>query len=100
MPAITLSQPLQAYLTRKKCTCVVIDLAECKTCGGAVAEVFARAAKPAEAARLKEKGCRTLPAGTCEVTLANPYLKVADEVSLGLRHFLGIADITVEGITF
>lgn len=98
MAAITFSPSLKAYLTRKQINALVAELAECKTCGGAIAEVFVRPCRPAEATRLQESGCRTLEDQSIVLFLKDRGIKADPTVELGLRNFLGIKDITAEGL--
>lgn len=105
------SDKLAAYLAKKERRLIVVDLASCKTCGGAVSEVFARLAKNSEieelgaSARrlpcLDERGEKLLVNGReVEAVIANRFVKIGDDVRFDLRRFLGAADIAIEGITF
>lgn len=60
--------------------------------------MFARAAKEQEANRVKQTGARVLQADGIEILLAKRALRVDPEVRLGLKRFLGLADIHVEGL--
>ena len=98
MTAIAISPKLKDYLNRKSIQALVVEVAECKTCGGAVAVVFARPARPKEAKRLRESSCRTLEADSITIFLTHPLIRVDEQVLLGLRNFLGLKDVTVEGL--
>lgn len=89
---------LAAYLKKKDARHLVAELAECKTCGGAVAEVYVRVCRPAEVARLQESGCRTLEAQDAVLFLNGRGIKADAVVELGLRNFLGIKDVTAKGL--
>lgn len=98
MTNIVLSADLKTYLARKQVKALVAELAECKTCGGAVAEVYVRGCRPAEVARLQESGCRTLEAQDAVLFLNGRGIKADAVVELGLRNFLGIKDVTAKGL--
>ena len=51
-PAVFAGEQLAAYMQAKGLHYIVADLASCKTCGGAVCEVFARVGRDAEGQRL------------------------------------------------
>lgn len=98
MTNIVLSADLKTYLARKQVKAFVAELAECKTCGGAVAEVYVRVCRPAEVARLQESGCRTLEEQDAVLFLNGRGIKADAVVELGLRNFLGIKDVTAKGL--
>lgn len=50
------------------------------------------------AEQYKAKGCRTIKAPQGELLILSRGLEYGEEVSLGLRSFLGLKDITVDGI--
>ena len=105
MATVRVSPKLADYLRKKNVGFILCDLAQCKSCGGAIAELFCRPAKPAEIERLGD-AARTFPAvddaGNQVATLvvARRTIKVGEEVDLDLRRFLGAADITASGLEF
>jgi hypothetical protein len=50
------SEKLLAAMRRKGACAIVVDVAFCKSCGGAVGNLFARGVKSAEVARLEAEG--------------------------------------------
>lgn len=63
-PRVTVSDRLAAYLKKKGCRYILMSIATCKSCGGAVGELYARPAKDREAERLLaegQPGLRQLP---------------------------------------
>ena len=97
-PTITISPALAAYLAKKGFCALVVDAATCKSCGGAIAELFARGIKEKEAQRLAQKGCRMLQAGDFPIYLAHKLVRCDDEISFDLRSLLGVKDVTFQGI--
>ena len=97
-PVITLTPELQAYLAKKSFSAIIVDIAECKSCGGAIAEVFARGIKAQDLHSYKEKQHRSYFANDVELLLMNRIIRVDDEVTLGLSNFLGIKDIAITGL--
>jgi hypothetical protein len=101
---ITLSQQLIDYMVRKGYAAVVVDAVNPIGCCADISEVVTSFAKAGHAAQLKEKGCAVhTPEGSAgeqglEVLVCSRGLHYDDEAHLGLRSFLGVKDVTVEGI--
>ena len=111
MPTVTVSNKLAENLEKKDRRYIVVDLASCKTCGGAVSEVFARLAKDAEIDGLDgterrfpcvdEQGAPLLIGGAnVEMVVINRFVRIGEKVRIDLRRFLGVADIAIEGAEF
>ena len=63
-PRVTVSDKLDAYLAKKGHRYILMSVATCKSCGGAVGELYARPVKDDEAHRLidgNRSGLRRLP---------------------------------------
>lgn len=95
---ITYDQRLKDYMERKGYVAIVVDTLSPVGCCADTTELCTRFAREAEAAALKEKGCKVLPAELGEVLVLARGLEYDEDVSFGLRSFLGIKDITVKGI--
>lgn len=113
-PIARVTEKLARYLVKKGLRFVLLDVAFCKSCGGAVGELFARPAKEAEAqAQLaSHPKARRLPCELAtgepllvdgqpvEVVVLNPAIGLADLVTLDLRRVFGLADIQVRGASY
>ncbi len=114
-PHVTVSDRLAAYLEKKGCRYILLAVATCKSCGGAVGELYARPAKEREAARLLTEGqpdLRQLPcliAGgeslvvggqPVELLVSGRSIELDSQITLDLRRTLGLADIRIEGARF
>lgn len=97
-PHITLSDALVKYLSGKSYDGVLVDVAECSSCGGALAEVFARAAKNKELDRLVDNGARCFEVEGFKIVLGHRLLRVSAEVSFDIRNLFFVQDVTVSGI--
>lgn len=114
-PRVTVSDKLAAYLAKKGHRYILLSVATCKSCGGAVGELYARPVKEAEAQRLlgeSQSGLRRLPCygpggealaiggEPVELLVQGRVIRLGEEVALDLRRTLGLADIRVEGARF
>lgn len=95
---ITLSSELKDYMQKKGYVAITLGLAESGTCCSGFADVatgfvnargFDAAAKQARA---------QLDAEGVPVLVTARGLEFADEVVLGLKSFLGVKDITAQGV--
>lgn len=110
---VVLPDKLVAHLRKKGLRYVLMDVAFCKSCGGAVGELFARPMKDAEAEEaLGRAGVRRffcedehdgrICAGdaSVELVVANPAIKLEAVVRLSPRALLGCADLRIEGAAY
>ena len=96
---VTLEPRLKDYMAKKGYTHIVVDLVSPVGCVADSAELLTRFAREKEAERIKQKGCRTIAGDPCEILVVDRAIHVEDEVTLGLRSFLGAKDITLKGIS-
>lgn len=110
-PTVQIGEKLARYLARKRLRFVMLDIAFCKSCGGAVGELFARPAKEGEiqAQLARHPAARRYPCELAthepllvdgqpvEVVVLNPAIGFDSLVTLDLRRVLGIADVRVRG---
>ncbi len=103
---------LAKALSRKGLRFIVLDVALCKSCGGAVGQLFARPASAKEAERLVEDASiRRVPCSVqdgsplhageeaAELLVVNPDIALREPVVLD-KGMLGIADIKVTGARY
>lgn len=111
-PIARVTEKLARYLVKKGLRFVLLDVAFCKSCGGAVGELFARPVKEAQAQLASHPKARRLPCELAtgepllvdgqpvEVVVLNPAIGLADQVTLDLRRVFGIADIQMRGASY
>ncbi|MCI9262008.1 hypothetical protein [uncultured Adlercreutzia sp.] len=110
---VVLSDKLATYLQKKGLHYVLMDVAFCKSCGGAVGELFAHPMKDAEAEEaLGRAGIRKFPCegergkplqvggASVELIVANPTIELDPVVRLSPRPLLGCTDLRVEGARY
>ena len=85
---VVCTEELKRYMERKGYRYVELGLAEANTCCSGFSEVFATVLTDSAARRLRGKAVRTILCG----------LEYDDVVTLGLKSFLGVKDITVQGV--
>ena len=95
---VTYEPRLKDYMAKKGYTHIVIDLISPIGCVADSAELLTRFAKPKEAAQIKERGCRVVPGEVGEILVVERGIHFDEDVTLGLRSFLGAKDITLKGI--
>lgn len=97
---VTLSQQLADYMHRKGYVAVTVETVNPIGCCADISEVATAFARPDHAARLKDEGCAVHATDRegLEVLVKTRGLDYDDEVALGLRSFLGVKDVTVQGI--
>lgn len=105
---VVVSERLARAMRRKRRRAIVLDVAFCRSCGGAVGQLHARLAGEEEAARLLEGGARRIPCeeksgealvvadGPAELLVANPRIEL-DEVVRVDTGMLGAAELAVTG---
>ena len=95
---VTYDQRLQDYMRAKGYCVVVFQEVSAIGCCADSSELYSRFAKAPEAEKLRAQGTwRIVEAPVGELFLARG-LEVDDEVSLGLKSFLGVKDISYKGI--
>ena len=113
-PTVRVTEKLARYLAKKGLRFVLLDVAFCKSCGGAVGELFARPVKETEAQTqlAGHPKARRLPCELAtgepllvdgrpaEVVVLNPAIGLTDQVTLDLRRVFGIADIQMRGASY
>lgn len=93
-----LSPKLQDYLAKKGYAAIVVELVDSATSTSGFADVVCRPVN-AKGAALAEPGVvRRLATNGCDVLVCARALEYDDDIRFDLRSFLGIKDITVEGI--
>ena len=105
---VVVTEKLANYLSKKGLACLFMDVATCKSCGGAVAELYVRpvaeAPDPTGMCRLPcqdDQGSPLILKGKpVELAVANPRITLDQTVRLDLRRVLGIADVRVTGARF
>lgn len=110
---VVLSDKLVAHLQKKGLRYVLMDVAFCKSCGGAVGELFARPMREAEAEEvLGRSGIRKFPCEDergnvlqvdgepVELIVANPSIKLDAVVHLSPCLLLGCADLKMQGVRY
>ncbi len=95
---VTYEPRLIEYMQAKGFSAIVFEEISAVGCCADSTELYSRFARDGEAARLRGQGAwRIFPAPVGELFLSRG-LEVDDEVSLGLKSFLGIKDITYKGL--
>lgn len=110
---VVLSDKLAAHLQKKGVRYVLMDVAFCKSCGGAVGELFARLMRDAEVQETlaradvrrlpceDERGSRLHVNGEpAELIVANPSIKLDAVVHLSPCLLLGSADLKMQGVRY
>ena len=92
---VVYSEALIAYMKKKGYSFISVSPKGCCADGTELLVTFV-SEKTAE--QYKAKGCRTIKAPQGELLILSRGLEYGEEVSLGLRSFLGLKDITVDGI--
>lgn len=95
---VVCTEEFKRYMARKGYTHVELGLAEANTCCSGFSEVFATFLTDGAARRVSEKAVRTIPCEVGDVLVTARGLEYDDVVTLGLKSFLGVKDITVEGV--
>ena len=95
---VVCTEELKRYMVRKGYTYVELGLAEANTCCSGFSEVFATFLTDCAARRVSEKAMRTIPCDIGGVLVTVRGREYDDVVTLGLKCFLGVKDITVEGV--
>lgn len=91
-------QALKDYMAKKGYTHIELGLAEANTCCSGFADVYTGFLTDKAASRLKGKVFKRIPMESGDILVTDRALEFDDEIRLGLRSFLGLKDITVEGV--
>lgn len=95
---VVCTEELKRYMERKGYRYVELGLAEANTCCSGFSEVFATVLTDSAARRLRGKAVRAILCEVGEVLVTARGLEYDDVVTLGLKSFLGVKDITVQGV--
>lgn len=98
---VTFDAVLAAFMQKKKYVAIVVEAINPKGCCADITELCLGFANATHAQKLKEKACRMLPVegyGEFEVLVLSRGLEYEEEVAFALKSFLGIKDVTVQGI--
>ena len=94
---VVYSEALIAYMKKKGYSFISVESISPKGCCADSTELLVTFVSDKAAEQYKAKGCRTIKAQG-ELLILSKGLEYGEEVSLGLRSFLGLKDITVDGI--
>lgn len=94
-----IEQPLLDYVHKKKYTAIVIEPIAPIGCCADMEEILTRFVKEKDIATLINKGYRVLATDPLCILTSGTTLTFDDEVTLGLRRFLGVVDIQVTGVS-
>lgn len=95
---VMLDRELKDYMAKKGYTNIELGMAEASTCCSGMAEIYTGFLNEKAAERLRGKVCARIPSEAGDILVTARGLEFDDEVRLGLRSFLGLKDITVQGV--
>lgn len=95
---IIYEQPLIDYMKRKSYSAIVIEQIDPIGCCADTSELLLRFATEKGANKLRDQAIRQLDAPFGELFVMIRGLDYDDDITFGLRNFLGLKDITVNGI--
>lgn len=95
---VSFDQKLVEYMQKKGYAAVSVEAISPKGCCADTAELCTGFVKPADLATVKAKAWRVLPADDFEVILLTRGIEYDEDVTLGLRSFLGAKDVTLKGM--
>ena len=98
MVRVTLSARLQEYLARKNYTNIVVELVDSATSTSGFADVVCRPVNAKGARIVEPQVVRRLQSEFGDVLVTQRALEYDEEIFFDLKSFLGIKDITVDGI--
>lgn len=96
---IVIEQPLLDYMNKKKYAAIAIEAIAPIGCCADMEEILTRFVKEKDIPTLHKKGYRFLATVPVSVLVQGTTLTFDDRVVLGLKRFLGVADIRVSGIS-
>lgn len=95
---VVYSEALIAYMKKKGYSFISVESISPKGCCADSTELLVAFVSDKAAEQYKAKGCRIIKAPQGELLILSRGLEYGEKVSLGLRSFLGLKDITVDGI--
>lgn len=95
---IIYEQPLIDYMKRKSYSAIVIEQIDPIGCCADTSELLFRFVTEKGANKLRDQAIRQLDAPFGELFVMIRGLDYDDDITFGLRNFLGLKDITVNGI--
>ena len=95
---IIYEQPLIDYMKRKSYSAIVIEQVDPIGCCADTSELLLRFVTEKGANKLRDQAIRQLDAPFGELFVMIRGLDYDDDITFGLRNFLGLKDITVNGI--
>ncbi len=95
---IIYEQPLIDYMKRKSYFAIVIEQIDPIGCCADTSELLLRFVTEKGANKLRDQAIRQLDAPFGELFVMIRGLDYDDDITFGLRNFLGLKDITVNGI--
>lgn len=95
---IIYEQPLIDYMKRKSYSAIVIEQIDPTGCCADTSELLLRFVTEKGANKLRDQAIRQLDAPFGELFVMIRGLDYDDDITFGLRNFLGLKDITVNGI--
>ena len=95
---VTYTQKLKDYMMRKGYTHIVVDLVDSATSTSGFTDICGRFVKDEEAAAIAPKAARVLEGELGTVIVTARALEYDEEITLGLRSFFGLKDITFKGM--
>lgn len=95
---VVYDEALKDYMAKKGYTHIELGMVQANTCCSGLAEVYTGFLTDKGAEQLKGKIYGRIPADVGDVIVTERGLEFDDEIRFGLRNFLGLKDITVEGV--
>lgn len=95
---IIYEQPLIDYMKRKSYSAIVIEQIDPIGCCADTSELLLRFVTEKGANKLRDQAIRQLDAPFGELFVMIRGLDYDDDITFGLQNFLGLKDITVNGI--
>lgn len=95
---ISYEQPLIDYMKKKNYSAIVVEQIDPVGCCADTSELLLRFVNEKGADKLRDQAIRQLDAPYGELFVMVRGLDYDDEITFGLRTFLGLKDITVKGI--
>lgn len=95
---ISYEQSLIDYMQKKNYSAIVVEQIDSIGCCADTSELLLRFVNEKGADKLRDQAIRQLDAPFGELFVMIRGLDYDDEITFGLRNFLGLKDITVKGI--